>query len=716
MVPTRILLAAVCLALPAAAERTQAQKEWALGAGAMLAEMGNARHDLLAGAERVADIAEGRRQALAASWDIKSRQDLLTVIRTLLNDRGNSRKIGWNFPRAINLARWGYAAGYLKEDEAWSVITPAAEHLQKTFSSWQELGQVYLNARAEWYSDRLGDRRQADYAYRTLLADQNSPWRKYPWNLDLGNGYQAPPSIDKTAWLILAAHPGGLICVRLTVPDHRDELEYESAIEDTVGCRPYVTGRKRVGSDWVLDTECLQPDTLHGTQTVARFHLESIAELLRREGVTQLFTMFQHQPNGTKSELFPRAEDGWIQNGWQWYFNVRSLRQELPDTTLSYGVSPEGVRAFLIGATLLAASSLGAAFALRHRSTWWTPRFPMFFWGSWMVLSVSFQGLAIAGFWSGGEALGADVRGLIWYGTLALFLRWATEIIMTAPTLRAIVPDLSFSRVLYISFWRVMTEVPIAMVLVLLCDPQRPINLGTVIALIGIGAAIVFTAWSFRMRAEGLKGGRANGGELYDAIGAMAKRMGVPLRRIYILPEDISARLAPKSGSHGDLLIPERLVQSAYRRELDGIIEYQLMLIKTKYLNSFWTGVVPIMVILVWRVYNAQNAPSSSTTLMAQAGMVLSAVATFGQTWRRIHSKAQTAFKAAGGDAEGWIAGLSRMARLAGTVVAPGIADQIGKQCAVPAERLPDLVANGFPETGHYPTPDFDRRNLVSVS
>jgi hypothetical protein len=118
----------------------------------------------------------------------------------------------------------------------------------------------------------------------------------------------------------------------------------------------------------------------------------------------------------------------------------------------------------------------------------------------------------------------------------------------------------------------------------------------------------------------------------------------------------------------------------------------------------------------VWRVYNAQNAPSSSTTLMAQAGMVLSAVATFGQTWRRIHSKAQTAFKAAGGDAEGWIAGLSRMARLAGTVVAPGIADQIGKQCAVPAERLPDLVANGFPETGHYPTPDFDRRNLVSVS
>ncbi|HSP67183.1 MAG TPA: hypothetical protein VLN48_05625, partial [Bryobacteraceae bacterium] len=122
------------------------------------------------------------------------------------------------------------------------------------------------------------------------------------------------------------------------------------------------------------------------------------------------------------------------------------------------------------------------------------------------------------------------------------------------------------------------------------------------------------------------------------------------------------------------------------------------------------------MAILVWRIYNAQNAPSASNTLMAQAGMVLSAVAAFGQTWRRIHSRAQTAFKAAGGDAEGWIAGLGRIARLAGTVVAPGLAEQIGKQCAVPTERVSDLVTNGFPETGHYPTPDFDRRKLVSVS
>ena len=356
----RILLAAFCVALPAAAQWTEVQQQWALGAGAMLAEMATARHDLLAGVESGPEAAESRREALQEIWGVASRQDLMAQVQALLSEDGDATRIGWNFPRAINIARWGYAAGYLEEDETWSLIVPAAARLQQTFSSWQELGQVYLDARKQWYSNRLVDRRQADYAYRKLLADRESPWRKYPWNLDLGNDYHAPPSIDKTAWLELAAHPGGLICVRLTVPDHRDEVEYEAAIEDSVGCRPHITGKKRLGSDWVLDTECLRPDTLHGTQIVAKFRLEPIATLLRGEGVTQLFTTFEHQPNGITSELFPPADDGWIKDGWQWYFTVRSLRSELPDTTLIYGVPPEEVRALQAGAVILMAFGLVA--------------------------------------------------------------------------------------------------------------------------------------------------------------------------------------------------------------------------------------------------------------------------------------------------------------------------------------------------------------------
>src|SRR5689334_19619715 len=130
----RVFLAALCLALPVAGEKTQAQKEWALGAGAMPAQIGGARHDLLAGTENIATIAEDRRQTLLESWKVKSRQDLLAEIQALLRDDGESARIGWNYPQAINLARLGYGAGYLQEDEAWNVITPAAERLQKTFA------------------------------------------------------------------------------------------------------------------------------------------------------------------------------------------------------------------------------------------------------------------------------------------------------------------------------------------------------------------------------------------------------------------------------------------------------------------------------------------------------------------------------------------------------------------------------------------------------
>ena len=516
----RILLAAICLALPALSQ-TQAQREWALGAGALLAQMNGERLDLLGGAEDTSKVAETRRRQLFDSWEVRSQTDLPSLVQALLRDDPDPMRICWNYARLINVARWASAAGYLDENEAWAIILPAAERLQKTFASWQELGQAYLDARARWFERRIVYRRQAEYAYRVLLTNQHSPWRKYPWNLDLGNGYHAPPSVDKTAWLELAAHPEGLMCVRVTVPDHRDAVQYEDAIETAVGCRPHITSQRRDGPDWILDTECFQPKTLHGAQIVAQFRPEAIAGQLRREGVTQLITFFEHKPHGSASEILPVVSDNWFRDGWRWYLDMRSLRRPFPDTTLTYGVPPAHVRLFLIGAVLLVAISIAGAFSARGNA-WWSSRFPLFYWGCWLVLSVSYYGLAIAGFWSGGEGLGADVRGLIWYGTLALFLRWGTEIIIASSAWRAIVPNMLMGRILSMSFSRVMAEVPVATVLVLLCDPQRPLNLPTVIALLGLGAAIALTAWHFRMRAEGLRGGLTNAGELHDEVWAMA--------------------------------------------------------------------------------------------------------------------------------------------------------------------------------------------------
>jgi hypothetical protein len=56
MTPLRVLAAGLVLMLPCAAEWTQAQKEWALGTAAVLAQVNGDRYDLLGGADPVSRV------------------------------------------------------------------------------------------------------------------------------------------------------------------------------------------------------------------------------------------------------------------------------------------------------------------------------------------------------------------------------------------------------------------------------------------------------------------------------------------------------------------------------------------------------------------------------------------------------------------------------------------------------------------------------------
>ena len=502
--------------------------------------------------------------------------------------------------------------------------------------------------------------------------------------------------------------------MKISVPNHKDDEPYLAAIEHAVGCRPRVTGNHLYHGDWILDTECVRPNTLHGAQVITDFHIEPIADALRHEGVTQLFTYFQHIPHGS-SELTPEAHDGWVQDGWQWYMDTRTLRQPLPDTTITYGIVPDGVKQFLLGAGFLVIVSLSGAFFLRGWTSTLLP-FNLLFWGAWLILSISFHGLAIAGFWSGGEGREADVRGLIWYGTLALLVRLATELILTTSALRVASADVPFLWTLRVSFWRVMTEFPFAIVLVLLCDPTRPFSLGPVVIKLSLGGAIAFASTHALMLAEGLKGGLAKAGELHDAVFALAKKLRVPLRRIYILPEGGSPRIGPMVGASGELLIPERLLRLASRREIDGVVGYEMMLIKNKYVNSIWLAVLPIALLLVWRAYIFQTSSSENITLFREAGIAVSAFVAFRKSFGAARSRAESAFRSCGGDAEGWIAGLARIAKLAGMPFPQNVVEGIAKRCGVPLERVPELTQHGFPDSGHYPIPEYDKKSLVLVS
>src|SRR5579863_4087134 len=225
----RTVLAVLLLALPCAGAWTNDQKGWALGTSGILTQMGGWSHEVLFDTEPSPSGEESARNLLAyGGFDIHSKAQLLEAIHSLLADEGDRVRIVWNYSRAVNLARWGYGATMLSEDEAWSIIMPAAQRLQLTVGSWQELGLDYLNARTAWYTHEDASRRRAENAYRELLTDPGSPWRKYPWNLDLGNGQHVAASAVKTAWVYIAAHPGGLMCVKLGIPDHANQERYET--------------------------------------------------------------------------------------------------------------------------------------------------------------------------------------------------------------------------------------------------------------------------------------------------------------------------------------------------------------------------------------------------------------------------------------------------------------------------------------------------------
>lgn len=206
---------------------------WALAASAMLGEWNGDRHDLLGGVTATDSSIQRSQDLLQGSWGVTSRNDLLVTLKWLdqeghrtrfeqlgarlgaltveqkqalldlrrqdetLDHRvklleqhfqrlGTKSLLGWDLTRYIALCRWGYLVGYLGEAEAWGLIMPAAQRLQRTFASWSDLGENYLLGRQFWSPDETRQNGHVHQeVYRRLLGSPDSPWNRYPWNTRL---------------------------------------------------------------------------------------------------------------------------------------------------------------------------------------------------------------------------------------------------------------------------------------------------------------------------------------------------------------------------------------------------------------------------------------------------------------------------------------------------------------------------------------------------
>src|SRR5262245_32753853 len=370
---TSALCVVAALARCALAQEPVDPKQWALAASAILHQRNGDRHDLLGGRELNPENAAYARELLGGSWQARDRQALENALEWVRESgqRGEFNRFGrmavagmepgpdpdrrrkfeiarsyypkcgrqsifaWDYMRYISLCRWGYLAGFLSEQEAWDRIMPAARLLQQTFSSWQEMGRNFIVGRGFWTPPDPSTA-QTEYAFSQLLTQPQSPWRRYPWNLDLGAGPPAAASRQTAASLDLVARPRGLTCLLLGVVDRPDIGSLAPAMEQALGCKLRVLDEKAQGRDWRLAAECIQSPQGPQREVVLQYRLEPLAAALRKQDVGLLFTFTGHSAVGG-SEIHPPHANTWIRDGYRYYEQSYDLRDPLPAPTLRYG-------------------------------------------------------------------------------------------------------------------------------------------------------------------------------------------------------------------------------------------------------------------------------------------------------------------------------------------------------------------------------------------
>jgi hypothetical protein len=97
----------------------------------------------------------------------------------------NGDIVAWDFTRVINVARWGFSAGYISEGRAWSHALEAARVLQREYDSWAELSDNFFLGRRFWSLDEPMQE-QFNEAAHWLQTDPASPWQQLAWRTPLG--------------------------------------------------------------------------------------------------------------------------------------------------------------------------------------------------------------------------------------------------------------------------------------------------------------------------------------------------------------------------------------------------------------------------------------------------------------------------------------------------------------------------------------------------
>ena len=209
---------------------------WMNGTYGILILRNGLDYKYLGGVESKDAITKQRiQQSLKDSWDINSREDLDSTIQWLLDEGHNasmmqeykemgldqySREevaslskedsvaynlciydavttyednaiLAWDLSRAIQLAIWGYEAGYYEYDEAIEKSLEISKNLQQAYDSWDNMMASYFYGYQYWSEGDPEDANSEAYA-RHKLYEESKKDKDSPYQLD----YKMPLDIE----------------------------------------------------------------------------------------------------------------------------------------------------------------------------------------------------------------------------------------------------------------------------------------------------------------------------------------------------------------------------------------------------------------------------------------------------------------------------------------------------------------------------------------
>lgn len=133
---------------------------------------------------RERDVSDGSTRALLdLSAEILRYEARFRADGLLAPDGRVDNVFGYDFGRAVNMARWGLNAGYCSAEDAETCVLKAGLSANRVYGSWRDFSAGYTLGRmlrfdggefGEWYDRSLT-------AHRILTQDPASPWRRLAW-------------------------------------------------------------------------------------------------------------------------------------------------------------------------------------------------------------------------------------------------------------------------------------------------------------------------------------------------------------------------------------------------------------------------------------------------------------------------------------------------------------------------------------------------------